>query len=230
MIKMVVFDMAGTTVDENNVVYKTLRQAINESHFDFTLDEVLKEGAGKEKQQAIRSVLALKQIADEKLAVRIFERFLVMLKDAYNDLDISEQPYTSEVFRTLKANGIAVALNTGYDRETAESLIRKIGWKLGHHFDCLVTASDVEQSRPDPEMINYAMIKMGIKEPGGVVKVGDSSIDIEEGQNAGCLLSIGITTGAHTRAQLQKANPDCIIDNLMELLPAISTPYATKMG
>jgi hypothetical protein len=29
MIKMVVFDMAGTTVNENNVVYKTLQKVYN---------------------------------------------------------------------------------------------------------------------------------------------------------------------------------------------------------
>ena len=29
MIKLVVFDMAGTTVDEDNVVYKMVRAAIN---------------------------------------------------------------------------------------------------------------------------------------------------------------------------------------------------------
>jgi beta-phosphoglucomutase-like phosphatase (HAD superfamily) len=57
MIKMIVFDMAGTTVNENNVVYKTLRKSINEAGFDFTLDHVLAEGAGKEKFQAIRDIL-----------------------------------------------------------------------------------------------------------------------------------------------------------------------------
>ena len=221
MIKMVVFDMAGTTVDENNVVYKTLRQAINESHFDFTLDQVLEEGAGKEKLQAIRSVLASKQIVDEKLSVRIFERFLVLLEDAYKDLDVSEQPHANDVFAALKVNGIAVVLNTGYNRETAERLVKKIGWKQGDHFDCLITASDVERSRPDPEMIYYAMEKLGIMEPASVIKVGDSTIDIEEGKNAGCGLSIGVSTGAHTREQLLKAGPDLVIDDLLELLPAV---------
>ena len=57
MIRMVVFDMAGTTVNEDNVVYKTLQTAINEKGFSFTLDEVLQEGAGKEKLQAIKSIL-----------------------------------------------------------------------------------------------------------------------------------------------------------------------------
>jgi len=50
-IKMVVFDMAGTTVNEDNMVYKTLRTAINEAGFDFTLDQVLEQGAGNEKLQ-----------------------------------------------------------------------------------------------------------------------------------------------------------------------------------
>ena len=29
MIKLVVFDMAGTTINEDNVVYKTLQKAVN---------------------------------------------------------------------------------------------------------------------------------------------------------------------------------------------------------
>ncbi len=57
MISMVVFDMAGTTVNEDNVVYKTLQKAINKRGFDFTLDQVLTEGAGKEKQEAVQSIL-----------------------------------------------------------------------------------------------------------------------------------------------------------------------------
>ncbi len=49
---MVVFDMAGTTVNEDNIVYKTLRAAINHAGFEFSLDQVLAQGAGKEKKQA----------------------------------------------------------------------------------------------------------------------------------------------------------------------------------
>ena len=49
MIKLVVFDMAGTTVDEDNVVYKTVRDAINAAGYEFSLEQVLTHGAGKEK-------------------------------------------------------------------------------------------------------------------------------------------------------------------------------------
>ena len=222
MIKMVVFDMAGTTVDENNVVYKTLMHAINESGQDLTLEEVLAAGAGKEKLQAIRSILKLRQIEDEKLAAEIFERFLTLLDDAYGSQEIFEQPNTTVVFHALKESDIAVVLNTGYNRKTAEALVEKIGWKLGIDFDGLVTASDVLSNRPNPDMILLAMKQFGITDGSEVVKVGDSAIDIEEGQNAGCGLSIGITTGAHTPEQLREANPDYVIDNLVELLTILN--------
>ncbi|HWB25553.1 MAG TPA: phosphonatase-like hydrolase [Chitinophagaceae bacterium] len=223
MIKMVVFDMAGTTVDEDNVVYKTLRKAINEHGFNFSLEEVLAQGAGKEKFQAVKSILSVYAgITEEKMAVEIYERFVPMLAEAYNSLQVLPQPGAVELFRALHQRNILVVLNTGYNRETAESLITKLGWKQGREFDYLVTANDVTKNRPDPDMILFAMKQLGISNPAEVAKVGDSIIDIEEGRNAGCSLNIGITTGAHTFQQLKSANPDRIINNLMELLPVVA--------
>ena len=70
-------------------------------------------------------------------------------------------------------------------------------------------------------MILLAMKQFNLSNAKEIIKVGDSIIDIEEGRNAGCIYNIGITTGAHTLEQLQSANPDHIIGNLMELLPIV---------
>lgn len=221
MIKMVVFDMAGTTVNEDNVVYKTVLKAINDRGYDFTLEEVLKEGAGKEKLQAIKSVLALRGITDEILSQEIFTQFNVQLDEAYKTMPVTEQPNATYVFKVLRERGIFVVLNTGYNRAVATALVEKIGWQLGRDIDALVTASDVSQNRPLPDMIWYAMRQLGITYAVDVVKVGDSVIDIEEGKNAGCGITIGITTGAQTRTQLLAGEPTAIIDDLLELLPVI---------
>lgn len=227
MVKMVVFDMAGTTVNEDNVVYKTLRTAINEEGFEFSLDQVLLEGAGKEKLQAIKSVLErFADIRDEALATKIFARFLVLLETAYDTMPILAQPNATEVFRELKKRNVVVVLNTGYNRATAESLVHKIGWIIGTDIDGLVTASDVGINRPDPAMILLAMKQFGIEEGNAVVKVGDSIIDIEEGRNAGCTINIGITTGAHTAEQLATGQPEYIIENLIDLLPIVDKANA----
>lgn len=221
-IRMVVFDMAGTTVNENNVVYKTLQKAINEAGFDFSLDQVLAEGAGKEKRQAIETILLVyANISDAELTSRIYARFIGQLTDAYAKEEILPQNHAAEVFAGLKERGILAVLNTGYDRATAQSILDKLDWKVGIDIDGLVTASDVPRNRPHPDMIHYAMQKFGITDSTEVAKIGDSAIDIEEGKNAGCGLSIGITTGAHTVEQLQAANPDYIIGDLIEVFEVV---------
>jgi phosphonatase-like hydrolase len=222
MIKMVVFDMAGTTVNEDNVVYKTLRKAINESGFDFSLDQVLAQGAGKEKLQAIKSVLAVYgNVVDDELSQAIYEQFIQQLATAYDTMEILPQENAAEVMEALKSRHILVVLNTGYNAATADSLISKLGWVKGEHFDGLVTASDVTRNRPEPDMILVAMEQFDITDPSQVIKVGDSTIDVEEGRNAGCEINIGITTGAHTREQLETVQPSFIIENLVELLPIV---------
>jgi len=214
--------MAGTTVDEDNVVYKTLRTAINEAGYNFSLDEVLTQGAGKEKRQAIKSILQVYAgIDDDILVDSIYANFITQLADAYDALEVLPQPNATDLFGALTERDIIVVLNTGYNRETAESLVNKLGWEEGVEFDLLVTATDVDKNRPSPDMILFAMKYFGITDGAEVAKVGDSIIDIEEGRNAGCLLNVGITTGAHTLQQLQSANPEGIIDNLLELLPLV---------
>jgi phosphonatase-like hydrolase len=221
-IKMVVFDMAGTVIDEDNVVYKTVMKAINEAGFHVTLDQVLEQGAGKEKLQAIKSVLSVyANNEDAELANDIYNKFIVYLAEAYDSLDISPQDSAIDLFDALQEHSILIVLNTGYNRETALSILAKLGWEKGVEYDELVTATDVGKNRPSPDMILFAMKQLGVTDASTVVKVGDSVIDIEEGKNAGCGMTIGITTGAHTREQLQTANPDHIIDNLMELLPLL---------
>ncbi len=219
---MIVFDMAGTTVNENNVVYKTLQKAINEAGFSFTLEQVLAEGAGKEKFQAIRDILKIYAgSTDEQLAGSIYRNFTGLLAKAYEVLDIAPEKGAEELFRALRERNILVVLNTGYNGETARSLLKKLGWREGHEIDGLVTASDTANNRPRPDMILLAQKRFDVKETGEIIKVGDSMTDIEEGKNAGCGLSIGITTGAHTIGQLQEAHPDYIINNLLELLPIL---------
>ena len=216
MLKMIVFDMAGTTVDEQNVVYKMLHRAISEAGFELSLDDVLRQGAGKEKMQAIVDILQDKHLEKSELQV-IYNKFLLLLDEAYQHLEVVPQPGAVEIFYYLKAQNIKVVLNTGYNQQTADQLLAKLNWKVGVEIDAIITASQVRANRPQPDMILLAMEQMGITNCDVVAKVGDSIIDIEEGKNAGCALSIGITTGAHSFEQLQTAMPNFIIDNLLQL-------------
>ncbi len=214
--------MAGTTVDEDNVVYKTLQKLINNEGYHFSLEQVLAVGAGQEKLAAIKGILALDNInVDEVVANKIYKNFMIELAQAYERFQLKPQPGAEELFIALKEKNVFVVLNTGYDILTATTILEKLNWKIGQQIDGLITATDVQNSRPHPDMILLAMNKFCLKYPSEVVKVGDSIIDIEEGKNAGCALSIGITTGAHTYDQLLTAQPDYIINHISELLNLI---------
>ena len=216
MIKMVVFDMAGTTVNEDNVVYKTLQRAVNQAGYDATLDQVLRLGAGKEKLQAVKDILSEikgSQEAGEE-AMGIFEDFKLLLKEAYDHLDVQTFQGTTDLFEYLHKKEVKVVLNTGYDQYTATKLLSKLQWEKGREYDLLVTADDVEKGRPHPDMILHAMKELNMPNVESVIKIGDSIIDIEEGKSAGCKYTLGVTTGAHTREQLESAAPDFVVDSL----------------
>jgi phosphonatase-like hydrolase len=218
-IELVVFDMAGTTVDEDNVVYKTVQQVINDEGFNVTLEEVLKYGAGKEKHQAISDVLrACTQLTDINLIADIaFSKFKIALNIAYKTLEIKTFEGTEQLFKDLRDSDIKVVLNTGYDSKMAHLLLDKLGWIVGETIDGLVTADDVENGRPEGDMIILAMKNTGVVDARKVLKVGDSAIDIEEGKNANCGITAGVLTGAQNRTQIQEANPTYIIESLNEL-------------
>ncbi len=211
--------MAGTTVNEDNVVYKTLQRAINEAGYETTLDFVLAHGAGKEKHQAIKDIIAEMQPAEEikTTSDEIFERFKSYLSEAYDNLHVVPCEGVEELLAFLKEKGIKIALNTGYNAMVATGLLEKMGWEKGAQYDTLVTASDVSDGRPAPDMILKAMSDVGVTDADKVLKAGDSTIDIEEGKNAFCGLTVGVTTGAHTRDQLESAQPDYVVDSLLEL-------------
>ena len=218
MIKMIVFDMAGTTVDEGNVVYKTLRDAVNASGgHQFSLEEVLAYAAGMEKRDAIAVLLGRNGAVAEEQVDAAYQSFKSALEVAYANLEVKPTAGATGFLRQLRNAGIKVVLNTGYNAATAQSLIDKMGWKAGQEYDLLVTADQVAQSRPAPDMIQLAQAKLGIASAQHIVKVGDSAIDIQEGKNAACGYTVGVTTGAQTAAQISEAGPDFIVDRLEDL-------------
>ncbi|WP_349677719.1 MULTISPECIES: HAD hydrolase-like protein [unclassified Flavobacterium] len=220
---MIVFDMAGTTIDEGNAVYKTVQKVVNDGGYAASLDEVLLLGAGKEKLQAITDILKSKnpdQDVDEE-AFQLFQKFKVSLEETYMNLEIKPFSDAENVFGLLKQKNIKVVLNTGYDYVTASTLLKKINWKMGREYDALITADDVKNGRPAPDMILKAMALFQIINPDEVIKVGDSIVDIEEGKAANCGIVIGVTTGAQTRKQLNSASPSYVFDNLTALLEII---------
>jgi phosphoglycolate phosphatase-like HAD superfamily hydrolase len=70
-------------------------------------------------------------------------------------------------------------------------------------------------------MIHLAMNQVAVASSDEVAKIGDSSVDIEEGKTAECGMTFGITTGAQTESQLRTANPTHIVRSLARMCELI---------
>ncbi|SHM39433.1 phosphonatase-like hydrolase [Flavobacterium saccharophilum] len=216
-IEMVVFDMAGTTINEQNIVYKSLHKAINKFGIEVSLELVLSLGAGKEKHQAIKDILKHINNTDSNTSNLIFEYFKEILDQEYLSAKVLPIEGVENVLQNLKKDGVKVVLNTGYSSHVANTLLEKLNWKKDNQFDALITADDVVLGRPFPDMIHKAMQLFAITDASKVLKAGDSAIDIEEGKNAKCGITIGVLSGAQTRSQLEEAKPDYILESLASL-------------
>lgn len=223
-IKLCVFDMAGTTVDEDNVVYKVLRDMLAEQGYPLSLERVLEHGAGKEKHQALVDILTAETNCEnvKLVAEQAFTQFKPALEHAYKHLAIKPIDGVPELFTLLRHNGISVVLNTGYSRMVATSLLKTLNWQIGRDIDGLVTASDVVKGRPAPDMIETAMAIVGVTDAQEVLKAGDSCIDVEEGKNAHCGMTIGVLSGAQTHEQIATVNPTHILQSLSDLPDVLS--------
>jgi phosphonatase-like hydrolase len=216
--RLVVFDMAGTTVADNGDVLVFFEKAFKQNGITVTPAD-LYPVRGLKKRSAIQFVLEKISVEPNKSSAdKIYSDFIRELTCYYRTSpQTMPAPSAEEMFYWLRKEKIRVALNTGFPLEVADLLVNRFQWQQKHLIDQFISADQVEEGRPYPYMIQSLMKDAGIKDPGEVVKIGDTMADIEEGRNARCGLVIGITSGASSRSQLEKGFPDYIIDNLAEL-------------
>lgn len=223
-IELVVCDLAGTTIKDNQDVHKALQRALAGFGIAISLDEA-NEVMGFPKPVAIRQLLAGKvkphKITDDFIS-RIHEEFVSEMIWFYEtDKAFSEKEGVSETFQKLKQHGIRIVVDTGFDRKITNAILRRTGWLGDGLIDGSVTSDEVAQGRPHPDLIFKAMKLMGIHNVQAVAKVGDTRSDLMEGNNAGCGMVIGITTGAFAKEKLEQEKHSHLISQIPELVPIL---------
>lgn len=219
-IKLVVFDIAGTTVQDNGNVANFLRQSMEKNGFQISQQDANKV-MGYRKDVAIEMLLSQhfpSQAGDNALVQKIHTGFVIEMVQFYeNNTALKPIPNAELIFSRLQANNIKVALNTDFPKLITNVILKKLGWNYTKLIDCTVSADEVKNGRPSPDMIKLIMLKTGVEQPEQVVKVGDTEVDVMEGRVAKCGFIIATSTGAFSRNELLSCNPDAVIDDLLEL-------------
>jgi len=223
-IKLVVFDMAGTTVKDDQDVSKAFQSALAKYGYPVPLN-VIDHFMGYEKTYAISQMLEKYEPVKEKITTSLISdihiEFVRQMIEYYRTAPIEALNNVEETFAILHNNGVKVGINTGFSRDIAQTIVDRLQWEEKGLIDYVLGSDEVEQGRPYPFMIQNMMARAGISDPQQVAKVGDTEVDIREGQNAACKYVIGITTGSFTHNELEEYSPTHIIDNIAQVIQII---------
>jgi phosphonatase-like hydrolase len=218
-IELVVFDMAGTTVHDDDSVNRCLRDSLAAAGHSVDPAEV-NAVMGLHKPEAIARLIERSKLATvlRNQVDAIHRDFVERSVRFYaHDPSVHEVTGAGRVFARLKAAGIHVALNTGFGRAITDVILNRLGWSQSRLIDATISSDEVARGRPHPDMIQALLARLKVDDPGRVAKVGDTPADLQEGSNAGCGLVVGVTSGTHCRIELEPYPHTHLIESIVEI-------------
>ena len=211
--RLLISDMAGTTIQEKGIVYNSLFNTIKLIKPDLTKNDIAKF-TGHNKVDVIKHFVNKQKMDSPNVVIRnLNSEFNYYLKKEYmNNPSVQLiSPNLPVFFNMLRYNGIKIALNTGYNIDIQNLLVDKLN--MINFIDDYISSDEVTKGRPSPYMIHELMERNGVTDINEVVKVGDTVADIREGKNAGCD-TVGVLSGSDSLSTLRKEKPNFVVNNI----------------
>ncbi|MFD7434196.1 HAD family hydrolase [Streptomyces sp. NPDC059861] len=217
-IRLVVLDMAGTTVADGGLVERAFDTAARELGVEpGTPDHADKLGyvratMGESKISVFRHLFGTEELA--RRANTAFEKAYGELVDSGL---VAPVPGAREAIEEIQAGGRTAVLTTGFARVTQDAILAALGWQdLVPLTLCPADAGG--RGRPFPDMVLEAFLRTkaaeGVQQ---VAVVGDTSYDMLSGVRAGAGLVAGVRTGAHGDEALREAGAGHVLDSVAGL-------------
>jgi HAD superfamily hydrolase (TIGR01509 family) len=208
-VKAILFDLDGTIVDSKRAYSKALKTALLKMGRQDTLNPNLATEIPRRLEQNL-SITGMIQGVNVNTFLRHYLK-------AYYEATAEETkpiPGISETLKKLSGRFRIALVTMRYvpKESVTEELAR---FNLIDYFECIITASDTHNSKPSPEALVKSAKQLNV-EINQCVAVGDSVVDVRAGKNAGTK-TVAVLSGIFSREDLQKENPDLIIESVKDL-------------
>ena len=212
MIRGIIFDFDGTLIDS----YEAIAESLNHVRSTFRLPplpmEEIKGMVGHGLEQLIDRAVGPQRIEE---GVRLFRQSYAALCERKTTI----LPQVKETLDELDRRGYRMAIATNKPSYFARDILRAL--EMEHLFAEVLGPNDVQQPKPDPEMLEIIMMRVGLS-PDEVVYIGDMLIDIEVARRAGVAV-YAIPTGSASRESLLQGRPDRVLHRFSDLLTVLPT-------
>ena len=205
----VLLDVDGTLVDSAYIHALAWRRAFVEHGYEVPTSSVhAMIGAGSD-------VLMRELIGEERDDVQeTRQRHFDELKSEIRGFDGS-----GDLIRAIHAAGAKAVLATSSEKEQLETLLASID--ADDSIDDIVTADDVAEAKPCPDVFLAAMEKAGADRTSAIA-VGDTVWDVRAATGAG-LGCVCVLTGGIGRLELEDAGAVAVYRDVADLLDNLDT-------
>jgi len=207
LIRGIIFDFDGTLIDS----YEPITESLNHVREAFGKPPLpvgeVKGMVGHGLEHLIEAAIGLEQVAE---GVRLFrERYATICESRTKIL-----PQVRETIEELDRRTYQMAIATNKPSYFARDILKALD--LEHLFVEVLGPNDVERPKPDPEMLEIIMSRLGLGSD-ETLYVGDMPLDIEVARNAGVAV-FALPTGSASRDDLLARRPDRLLHKFSDLL------------
>ncbi|MBS7239099.1 MAG: HAD family phosphatase [Acetatifactor sp.] len=180
MIQAVIFDMDGTLIDTEKYYRRFWPMALAEFGYRMTDEQALT-------MRSLGRPFAPRQLKGwfgedfDYIAVR--DRRKALMEETIDREGIERKPGVLELLKRLKQEGMTTAIATATDLERTGKYLKMTG--LEGYFDRLISATQVKEGKPSPDIYLYACEQLGVS-PEDCIAVEDSPNGVLSAYRAGC--------------------------------------------
>ena len=181
-----IFDMDGTLVDNMHFHTKAWGKMLAENGVEMNAHDFLVKTAGKTNREILPTVFG--DLSDERIAALGHRK-----ESLYQELFLPHREVIKGVVEFLEEAqklGIKMAVSTAAPITNVEFILD--GLDLRKYFQAVVTAADVKEGKPNPEIFLKSAEKLNV-EPNNCLVFEDAIGGFEAANRAG-MKSIGIAT------------------------------------
>jgi len=210
MFDTVIFDWDGTLADTRKPILASFHQALQEILQTDVPDEFIERRIGMGASDTFKDILKTKNIPIGDVVIRGLLNVKIRVQVSFAD-KVRLFPGARELLEALQGK-VKVALASMNNRPVIDSTLKAL--KVKKCFTEVVTRDEVSKSKPDPEIFLKTALKIG-SDPANCVVFEDSIFGVEAAKAAG-MACIAVLTGVYSRAELEKAKPDLIVESLSQ--------------
>jgi HAD superfamily hydrolase (TIGR01549 family) len=154
-------------------------------------------------------------VSDDETEERLGDRLRDAWREEYAAVrgEVRPLPGARDLVRSLRAEGYRVALASSGDPEFSREAVELL--EIGDDIDLLTTSEDVDDSKPEPDLLGVTLERLGGVERS--VLVGDTVYDVESAARAG-LACVGVLTGGVSDPELRGAGAAQVLEGPRDLV------------